>query len=454
MKHTRKGYLVKRGRVYYAVWYVEGKKFSQTTSERSKDKALVELRRLMAPFVTGNDVRVLETVKARIEGARADLAAYDDQKNPPLTLDKAWFVYEQHPGRPDSGANTMRQYAAELERFRRWIEREHPGSDKERPGRIPLREIPAAWAQEYARDLGTARLAPSTFNQHVKFLSLLWRVLAKEIKGEGVNPWAAIARKRLNPIANRKRALTAQQFDNLLVAAESDPDARDLILVLAWTGLRLVDAVKMTWGAIDFSRRVITVTPQKTLRRTGKTVSIPMFPAVKEVLDRRQDGKTVNPSRMVFPELVTEYVKDGGSTLAKRMGMLFEMAGMETAEKRAGQKRAVVCYGAHSLRHHFVTAAAAAGLPSMMIRSITGHATDTMLEHYQQIGSGLVSEFARRLGKVTGDKKALPAAGSPRLVDAGAVRSIAVSMAPGNWREKRDDLIALADSAGAGEAAP
>lgn len=450
MRKTRTGWLVKRGKVWYAAWQIGGKSFCYSTHQTDKKKAHAELNRMMAPFAVGNEKRVLEVVQARIEGTKAELAALDDEAHPPLTLDRAWDAYERCPGRPDSGENTLKQYAAELTRFKKWMIKTHAAPVKGFPDRITMRDIPAAIADEYAQDLTAGKLSASTFNQHVKFLSLLWRVLAKEIKGGGVNPWTGIARKRINPMASRKRALTPAQFDDLLDKAAVDPDIRDLILVLAWTGLRLVDAVKLSWGAVDFSRNVITVTPQKTARRTGKTVSIPMFPAVKEVLNRRQDGKVLNPARSVFPELLADYSRDEGSALAKRMGAIFGKAGMETAEKRSGQKRAVVCYGAHSLRHHFVSAASAAGLPDLMIKAITGHTTDTMLEHYQHIGAGLVDEFANRIG---GKVKVLPPAGSAVLVDAGSVRAIALSMAPGNWREKRDDLISLADSAGAGEAA-
>jgi integrase len=438
---TRKGWLIVRGRTYHAAWKINGKLFTKSTGQTDHKDAVKELARIMQPFLVEDTVTTLQNIKATIEAGKDQLAILDEERNPPLSLDRAWKAFDASPSRPDSGERTLAGYKAEFERFKRWMTKEHPGADKDCPDRITMRDIGADVAGEYAQDLTAAKVSASTFNQHVKLLSLVWRKLAPEIKGGGVNPWSEISRRRLNPLANRKRALTPAQFDELLAQAVSDPEAHDLFVMLAWTGLRLVDAVKMTWGMVDFSRRVITLAPQKTMRRTGKTVSIPMFPAVKDVLDRRQEGKALNPARYVFPELVAEYDRDSGSTLSKRITAIFEKAGMPTSEARAGQARAVVCYGAHSLRHHFVSAASSVGMPSAMIKSITGHATDSMLEHYQHIGTDLAAEFGKRLGE--GGTKALPPAQSPRLIDAGMVSERLQAMTAKTWKTIRDELLTM-----------
>ena len=190
--------------------------------------------------------------------------------------------------------------------------------------------------------------------------------------------------------------MTPAQFDALLSATEGDRDLHDLLLLLAWTGLRLVDGVKLKWGAVDFRQGVITLAPQKTARRTGKEVHIPLFPPVRAMLDARQAGKVLAPARPVFPALVDEYDRDN-SALSKRLATAFAAAGMDTTEARADRARPVTIYGAHSLRHFFVTAASAAGMPAAMIKSITGHATDAMLEHSQQLGVSMAGEIAAKI---------------------------------------------------------
>ena len=84
--------------------------------------------------------------------------------------------------------------------------------------------------------------------------------------------------------------------------------------------------------------------------------------------------------------------------LTKRITQVFTDAGFQTNEARQGRQRKAVIFGAHSLRHHFVTAATEVGFPAKMIRTITGHATDEMLGHYQQIGKELATELAARIG--------------------------------------------------------
>lgn len=434
---TRRGWLVKRGRTFYATWEVNHKRFQRSTGCTTEKEALKVLARVMEPFLVEDTKKTLENVKTAIERADSRLAEIGDG-TPPLTLDKAWFAFEKSTARPDSGESTLRQYDAELRRFIRFMVKHHPGPVKDHPDQIVMRDISEKVAEAYAADLNEAKVSPSTFNQHLNFLALLWRTLAKDIKGKA-NPWEGITRKWLNPLASRKRALTAAQFDSLLAAAEADPEARDLILILAWTGLRLIDAVKLTFGAVDFAKRVLSVVPQKTARRTGKAVMIPLFPAALEVLNRRHGDGVMRPGRYVFPELAEDYERDHGANLSKRLQDIFGRAGMQTAEARAGKSRAVVVYGAHSLRHHFVSAASAAGLPAAMIKSITGHSTDQMLEHYQHIGAELAEEMARRIG----DTKALPPAESARLIEADAIRAIVERLTPENADQIKAELIAL-----------
>jgi integrase len=264
------------------------------------------------------------------------------------------------------------------------------------------------------------------------------------------NPWDKITPRQLTALATRKRALTPAQFDALLAATETDVDLHDLFTLLAWTGQRLVDGVTLRWGTVDFSRGIITLAPQKTARRTGKQVHIPLFPAVRALLDRRQAGSILDPSAFVFPAIVEEYERDGGATLSKRIGAAFTLAGMETTEERADRARGVTVYGAHSLRHHFVTAAASAGMPSAMIKSITGHATDAMQEHYVQIGADLAREIAARM-----TAKALPVVGgcpamepiAPALKGKlEALRAIANRIGPDTWPGCKAELFGVLDA--------
>ena len=398
MKRTT-GTLEKRGKVYYAVWTHKGTRHVVSTGHRDKEQALAFLAEKVAPFRAQNEVATMQAIQGRIEGLTTEAARLADAANPPLTIGDTWRAFLQSPSRPDSGPRTLQEYEGRWNRFEEW-------AGDQTPRLRFLRDVQREHAAAYAADLTAARFAPATFNAHVNLLKLAWRCLGEEARCTG-NPWENITLKKLNALATRKRALTPAQFEALLSATEGDPDLHDLLTLLAWTGLRLVDGVKLKWGAVDFARGVITLAPQKTARRTGKQVHIPMFPTVRALLDARQSGNVLSPGRFVFPDLADLYDRDRGAALSKRIAAAFEKAGMETSEERDGRDRKAVVYGAHSLRHFFVTVATSAGMPAAMIKSITGHATDAMLEHYQQIGVELAGEVAARIG--TGKPPALPA---------------------------------------------
>lgn len=401
---NRTGCLVKRGKTWFCQWQLAGKTYRKTCGTGDRRKAEEARKRIMALYAVGDEVTALESIKGRLEGRKAELARLEAEANPPPELGRivnrellspAWLAFMASPRRPDSGESTLRQYEAEFKRFVAWIGKAYPDA-------VYPHQVTPATAEAYAADLQAAKVSASTFNQHRNLLRLVWRVLAPVARLEG-NPWDSITPRKLNALASRKRALTAGQFDALLLATEGDPDLRDLFTVLAWTGQRLVDGVTLRWGAVDFARGVITLAPRKTARRQGKLVHVPLFPAVREVLDRRESGRPVNPAGYVFPALVEDYERDGGSALAKRIGAAFARAGLATTEERDDRKRGVTVYGAHSLRHFAVTAFASAGMPSAMIKAITGHATDAMQEHYVQINANLTAQIAARM-----TAKALP----------------------------------------------
>ena len=67
---TRKGFLQRRGKTWHAVWYVSGKRFAKTTGQTDRREAKKRLSEIIKPFLVEDEVRTLESVKARIEGAK------------------------------------------------------------------------------------------------------------------------------------------------------------------------------------------------------------------------------------------------------------------------------------------------------------------------------------------------------------------------------------------------
>lgn len=413
--------LVKRGRVWFVSFMRDGKRVVQTTQKTDLVEARCVRDNMLAPFRAADKVETLKTLAGRVTVAQDDLTRIQDEQ-PALTLADVWQSYLDTPSRPDSGARTLEGYKVEWTAFCKWIGEKHPETTE-------LRQVTPVMAEEYARHLAGQGFSPSTYNQHRNLLKLVWHVLGESARCTG-NPWDRIMPRKLQAHLARKQALTSAQFTALLDAVAADQDLHDLFMVLAWTGQRLVDAVMLRWGEVDFKTLVITLTPRKTARRMGKQIHVPIFPALLPVLNRRQEaqGGVVRPAGHVFLDLVKEYGLFSGTALSKRIGAAFEKAGMTTSESRDGRSRQVCVYGAHSLRHHFVTAAASVGMPAGMIKSITGHATDGMLEHYQHMGAELAGEIAKKIGAGTEKKDGV--AVRPPLPDwaRDAVRRVSVAL--------------------------
>lgn len=432
-KRHRRGYLYRRGNVFWLQYMIDGKLIRESLGTDNRTEAERLRTERMRPVMAAGKVEALGAIVAKLETAKTEASALV----PVLKIPEAWAAYERAGNRPDSGPRTLEGYASQFTRFERWLSNKHP-SIKE------LRQVDAKTANEYAADLKAARVSPSTYNQHIKTLDLIWSVLREPGKIE-MNPWAwdkkgktGMKRLTINKIERRKKALTSEQIEALLSVAVGD--YKDLLTMLAYTGQRLIDMVMLEWEAVDFRKKVITLSPRKTERRTGKEVFIPLLPASESVLLHRTRG-----GRYVFPSLVEEYVRDNGSGMTKKIGTIFEAAGLARHKEGVKGGRAVVAYGAHSLRHGFVTIARSHGIPDAVIRQITGHTTAEMVDHYSQFDKALAGALAVKALQAPG------AADDARPIKAlapmdwrASVRKLAESMTAKSWQSVQGQLLALA----------
>lgn len=131
----------------------------------------------------------------------------------------------------------------------------------------------------------------------------------------------------------------------LVRAAESEQDAA-IYLTAAFTGLRRGELVALRWRDVDFSAQRIRVSGsfaggRLTTPKSGKVRSVPLAPAVAEVLARLSQRELFTAEDdLVFPGVVGRYLD--ASALSKRY--------------RAALKRADLRpLRFHDLRHTFGT---------------------------------------------------------------------------------------------------
>ena len=451
---TRTGYLLKRGRVYYAAWTIGGKKFMKSTHKTDKRKAQTELARIMQPFLVEDEVRTLETVKARIEGARAELTELDEERNPPLTVRAAWATYraaptdarrprQRKPGRrPDTAPTTLTKQEFKFNRFAEWLGREHPTVKC-------MQDVTETIAEEYEADLERSGMADATFNAHLGLLQLVWTVLSKKAKTK-LNPWMSTGRKAAN--GSGRRELTLEELRE--VCGKAEGEMRTLLAIGLYSGLRLGDAATLRWSEADLERGLIQRIPAKTARRNQRPVQVPMHRTVRTILTEARDG---NQSEYVLPETAALYMSDA-SAVCKLIQAHFERCrirthrpgtGFETVTGEDGKPvqrhtgaRAVVEVGYHSLRHSFVSLCRAANVPLVVVEALVSHASPAVTRLYSHTGEDAASLAVNGLPDVTSAAPALPPA-DPLSALKGDIRALAEKLTTRTVKQIRGELLAL-----------
>jgi integrase len=441
---TRKGWLIQRGRTYHAAWKINGKLFTKSTGQTVHKDAVKELARIMQPFLVEDDVRTLETVKARIEGAKAELAVFDEQANPPVSIMGAWLAYVNTPNRPDTGKATLDQYEIQFGRFQDWLKSTHPQVKA-------LRDVTPDMAGEFVVHLGNEGKSGNTINKYLNLLTLVFRVL-KDKARLTVNPWEGIQRKTL--VTHGRRELTIEELRRVCAAA--DGELRLMLALGLYTGLRLGDCATLRWGEVDLIRGRITRIPNKTGRRNPHPVIVPIHASLRAILEETPRSKRHG---YVLPESAAIYARRS-DTLTDRVQRLFEACeitthkpgtGFEIQTGEDGKKtkigtgrRASVEVGFHSLRHSFVSLCRASDVPLSVVESIVGHSNPAMTRHYTHTGDAAALAAVSSLPSLTAeDTKFLPPAQSPRRVDAGAVLAVVAGMTADNWQTKQAELLAM-----------
>ncbi len=367
MSKVRTGYLLNRKGIYYACWTLAGKQTRKSTHTRDRREAGKKLAEFMEPFLIEDEAKMLHNIKARIEYDNDKLAALNDARNPPLTITQAWATYEKSATRPQSGPATLALYGLIWGRFTRWLEEHHAEI-------VTLRQVTPEIVSGYGAELTTERkVSGRTFNLHIGFLKLAFRVLAVPAKLT-VNPFAEIQRKKHKP--QGRRALTTDELRRVCSSAKGE--LRTLLALGLYLGARLGDCCMMEWGSVDLHKRVIAYTAHKT----GRKLIVPMHPALWGILN---ECATAQRSGYLVPGLALLYASKGAYAVTTQVQAHLKDCGIITTATGQG-RRAQVLAGFHSLRHSAVSLLREAGAPLSVTMAIVGHSTMEQHDNYTHAG--------------------------------------------------------------------
>jgi site-specific recombinase XerD len=441
---TRKGWLVKRGAIWYATWEVSGKRFQKTTGERDERKAKSRLAEIMRPFLVEDEVRTLESIAARIQGAKTELATMDEQRNPPLTVAEAWTAYDRAANRREISDVTMRTYQSNWQTFAEWIA-------EKRPDVVQMRQVSFAVAEEYWQHLIGTRVTGRTCNGHRTILRRIFAVLADKARLSEGNPWAKIAKR--DEHRQSRRPLTVEELRNVCRGAEGE--LRVLLALGLYLGARMGDCACMDWGNVDMVRRLIRYTPRKIARRHPEPLEIPMHHELVAIMGEIPAAKRHGP---VCPELAALYRRRGSEGVSDIVQRHFDACKLTTTSERNGAGvRRVVQVGFHSLRHSEVSFLRQAGAAQSVSQAFAGHNSPEVHALYTHTDEDAMRRAVGTLPAVMhdGPTALLPAdsaSGARSAMEVPwyeALRKIVEQMKPRDLRAQALDILARAAGNGA-----
>ena len=163
------------------------------------------------------------------------------------------------------------------------------------------------------------------------------------------------------------------------IEVASNAFAGDLFIVMLATGLRIGEALALTWDDIDFVNKTLTVNKgliycynpdgdKKHIKTIGepKTESsnrnIPLLPSISEMLEKKKDYPK-NKKNIVFPGLSGDILTPPAAR--RRFKSILQKAGIADAH-------------IHTLRHTFATRGLENGIELKVMQEFLGHSSIEM----------------------------------------------------------------------------
>ena len=234
---------------------------------------------------------------------------------------------------------------ADIETFRAW-RRERSWKTVRRPGQVENPEV-----SEVARAASNA-----TVNRALMVL------------GASFNRLVRLGRLRENPVTRVTKAREARQPRVALSKDEArrlidaaGPALRPLVVAGLYTGARLGELLRLTWGDVNFGAGTISLFRPKV----GNASRIPLHPRLAEELVRVREARALKEKRAVAddePIFLSGYGR-AWVTVRRAFGRALKAAGL------AGRKGLTF----HSLRHTFAVHFLEGGAAVTDLQGVLGH---------------------------------------------------------------------------------
>lgn len=409
--------------VWYAQYYVPDpatgglKQVRRTTGKTNKAKAkgvAAEMERTahgaiaagsdkaqLAKAVLAEAVAELETERFTGQSARRHLAKLlalaTGEEMTEYTIE-TWAAEWLRRKARDSSKATMARYNGHTESLLSWL-----GPDRRNK---PLESVTAHDARKWRESLQDTGRAGKTVLAYTKDAGAIYRGAIREGL-VSFNPFATLEAIDTSDSLDRK-PFTLTEVAALVKAAPSE-EWRGLVLVAAFTGLRLGDASKLSWTSVDLAAKKITLIPSKT-KKKKREVCIPIAPDLLSYLEAAPITSD-EPNAPVFPTL-SKMTVGARAGLSKTFHSLMASAGVDRGKpsrevvegESTGRGKVTWERGFHSLRHTFTSWLRNAGVSEEDRMSLTGHSTRESHSIYSHADEAAGQAAIAKLPRLTTNK--------------------------------------------------
>lgn len=219
--------------------------------------------------------------------------------------------------------------------------------------------------------------APNTTGEYVRVI----KALLNKAKEQGYDTTPDLSKFTTTKEKTLSVALSEDEIERIFNHDFSQnkelENARDLIILGVWTGLRVSDFMNLP--SINPQDKFIEVEPQKTRNSSGAKVVIPLHHHIKKMIEERGMPQPIQES--TFNKLIKEVCKIVG------IDQLVEGSKMNsrTRRKEVGVFPKYQLISSHTCRRSFATNLYLMNFPTLSIMKITGHTTEQSFLSYIKV---------------------------------------------------------------------
>lgn len=348
--------------VWYYYIYRYGKRVYRSTGERTKAQAMeVILERLQANNLENNN--------------KQQYRFFRDYVQP-------FFIYETCPIVQDKVQRGGHYSVAGCKINRLNLEK-HLIPEF---GSKALEEISVDMINRFLRNLpAKAKIAPQTAN---KILGILRQILDQAVREGLISDNPAKKVKPLVPVKNERGCFTLTQIQAFFGSDWNDIYMDAIVRLAATTGMRMGEIRGLCKEQIHDDHIVVDRAWARgeglKSTKSGHNRIVPILPEIRQqLLNLPSDGDfvfTYNGSSPISKEVITTKLKDQMDCL------------------KIDYKAEKLSF--HSFRHFFNTRLVAQGIDAEHIRSVVGHESEQMTEHYLHLTSSDFDEIRKVQTKI------------------------------------------------------